>query len=131
MTPIINSIDEAMQIIGQLEDARAPGLCTMLDTLAARSSEAESVPALVARHAPGGFLRHIHLNDRNRRAPGQGDDTFIDVIRSLLVCGYGGYVTLEPFDHYPDGYAQAAWGLGYVRAALEAARTPSAAMPPP
>jgi sugar phosphate isomerase/epimerase len=122
MTPIINSIDEAIHIIGNLIDARAPGLCTMLDTLAARCSEAESVPDLIGRHAPNGFLRHIHLNDRNHRAPGQGEDTFFDVIRSLLVSGYRGYVTIEPFDYYPDGHAQAAWGLGFVRASLEAAR---------
>jgi D-psicose/D-tagatose/L-ribulose 3-epimerase len=119
LTPIINSIDEAMQIIGHLADARAPGLCTMLDTLAARNSEAESVPALIARHSPTGFLRHIHINDRNNRAPGQGDDSFVDVIQKLIFCGYNGYVTLEPFEYHPDGYAQAAWGLGYMRAALE------------
>ena len=52
--------------------------CSMRPT---RSGKALSVASRLAgplahRPLPTGRLAHIHLNDRNRRAPGQGSDRF-------------------------------------------------------
>ena len=113
----INSVAEAADIVRAIDN---PRLFTMVDTLAARNEERQPVPELLDQWLPTGLVRHIHLNDRNKLAPGQGADTFADVIASLVRGGYDRHVTIEPFEHVPDPKSQAGWGLGFVRGVLEA-----------
>ena len=117
-TSVVNTVDEALAII---DAARLPGLKTMLDTSSAGATEAEPLPALIERVWPGGGLVHVQLNDRNRRAPGQGTDRFAPILAALQRQGYGGWLAMEPFDYVPDGPGCAAWAIGYVRGLLEAA----------
>ena len=93
----------------------SPGLRTMVDCCAAGNGEAEPAAALVERWMPSGLLAHVHLNDRNRRAPGQGTDRFGPVLAALGRAGYGGWCAVEPFDYVPDGPGAAARAIGYLR----------------
>jgi D-psicose/D-tagatose/L-ribulose 3-epimerase len=65
-------------------------------------------------------VRHVHVNDRNGRAPGQGDDRFAPVIAALRAVDYAGDVGVEPFAYEPDGPTTAARAIGYLRGIEEA-----------
>jgi sugar phosphate isomerase/epimerase len=96
-----------------------PALRTMLDTCAAGNGEADSVVRLLERWVPTGLVAHVHLNDRNRRGPGQGEDRFGPVLAALRRTGYAGFCAVEPFDYMPDGPTSAARAIGYLRALQE------------
>jgi D-psicose/D-tagatose/L-ribulose 3-epimerase len=117
-TPIINTVAEAAAIV---RAAGLPALRTMLDTSSAGLAEAESPAALIERWWPTGLLAHVQLNDRNRRAPGQGDDAFAPVLAALARHGHRGWIAVEPFDYRPDGPGCAAFAAGYLRGLIEAA----------
>ena len=55
----------------------------MVDTLAASLMEAEPVADVIRKWMPSGLMQHIQLNDRNKRGPGQGHDTFAACDRGL------------------------------------------------
>ncbi|TCZ66075.1 sugar phosphate isomerase/epimerase family protein [Roseicella aquatilis] len=116
------SVAEAAAIVERIGH---PALRTMLDTCAAgqggEGGEAEAVPALLDRFLPTGLLHHIHLNDRNRRAPGQGEDRFGPILAALDRHGYAGLCGVEPFDYLPDGPGSAAFAAGYLRGVAERA----------
>ncbi len=92
----------------------------MVDCSAAASSEAESVPALLARWLPTGLVAHVHANDPNRRGPGEGSLAFGPIVKALREGGYEGVIGVEPFVYRPDGPAAAARAIGYLRGCLEA-----------
>jgi sugar phosphate isomerase/epimerase len=96
-----------------------PALRTMLDVCAAGNGEAEPAATLLDRHLPSGLVAHVHLNDRNRRAPGQGEDRFAPILAALRRHAYPGWCGVEPFDYRPDGPACAAFAAGYLRGMLE------------
>ena len=77
------------------------------------------LPALLERFVLSGDVVHVHLNDRNKRAPGQGNDRFGPVLATLRRIGYGGFCAVEPFDYVPDGPTSAARAIGYLRALEE------------
>jgi D-psicose/D-tagatose/L-ribulose 3-epimerase len=112
------TVAEAAAIVQRIGN---PALRTMLDTCSAGNGEADSVPALLERWMPSGLVAHIHLNDRNRRAPGQGADRFGPVLSALRATGYTGFAAVEPFDYIPDGPTSAARAIGYLRALQEPA----------
>jgi sugar phosphate isomerase/epimerase len=116
-TAIVNTVAEAAAIV---RAAGLPALRTMLDTSSAGLAEAEPVPALIDRWWPTGLLAHVQLNDRNRRAPGQGDDAFAPVLAALARHGHRGWIAVEPFDYRPDGPGCAAFAAGYLRGLIEA-----------
>lgn len=111
------TVEEAMEIVRRVGN---PALRTMLDVSAAGNGEAEPAADLLRRHMGSGLIAHVHLNDRNRRAPGQGSDRFAPVFAALRETGYRGFCAVEPFDHHPDGPACAARAIGYLRGLLEA-----------
>jgi sugar phosphate isomerase/epimerase len=115
-TAIVNTVAQAADIV---RAANLPSLRTMLDTSSAGLSEAEPLPALIDRWWPTGLLAHVQVNDRNRRAPGQGDDRFGPILDALARNGYGGWIAVEPFDYRPDGPGCAAFAAGYLRGLLE------------
>jgi sugar phosphate isomerase/epimerase len=115
-TDQVNSIGDAVALLRPLE---AAALGTMLDTKSAALAESSAPADLVAKWLPTGWLRHVQLNDRNRRAPGQGADRFAPVLAALVEGGYSGDIAVEPFDYRPDGAGCAAYAAGYVRGILE------------
>ncbi|MCO6414712.1 sugar phosphate isomerase/epimerase [Siccirubricoccus sp. KC 17139] len=106
------SLAEAVAIVARIGH---PALRTMLDVAAAGQGEAEPVATVLERFLPTGQLAHIHLNDRNRRAPGQGEDRFGPILATLQRHGYAGWCGVEPFDYLPDGPGCAAFAAGYLR----------------
>lgn len=114
-TDQVNTLAQAAALVRAIG---SPALATMLDTKSARLAESASPEALVAQWLPTGLLRHVQLNDRNRRAPGQGGDRFDAVLRALRAGGYEGDLAIEPFDYVPDGDGCAAFAAGYVRGVL-------------
>jgi sugar phosphate isomerase/epimerase len=115
-TNFVNTIEEAAAIVHAIGN---PALRTMLDTCSAVNTETETLDALVARWLPTGLIAHVHLNDANRRAPGQGAVLFGPVLAALRAQGYAGTAAIEPFEYVPDGPTCAARAIGYLRGLLE------------
>jgi sugar phosphate isomerase/epimerase len=114
----INTLAEANDVVRRIGN---PAFKTMVDTLAASLMEPEPVADAIRRWMPTGQMRHIQLNDRNKRGPGQGADKFAPVLRALRETGYGGWIAMEPFVYEPDGATCAARMIGYVQGLLEQA----------
>jgi D-psicose/D-tagatose/L-ribulose 3-epimerase len=113
---LINTLEEAAAIV---EAIGSRAVRTMLDTCAAARSEAAPIPELIDRFLPTGKIAHIHLNDPNRRGPGQGDLRFGPILAAVRRHEYPGICTVEPFVYEPDGPTCAARAIGYVRGLLE------------
>ena len=90
-----------------------------------REPATESLPVqeLCAKWIPQGLIGHIHVNDRNLRAPGQGTDRFLPLFEALRRLEYDGVVGVEPFDYFPDGLTAAARAIGYLRGIEEGLET--------
>jgi D-psicose/D-tagatose/L-ribulose 3-epimerase len=115
-TNFINTVGEAVRMV---EAIGSPAIRTMVDSCAASQSEAVPVAEVIDQWLPTGNVRHIHVNDPNRRGPGQGDLEFTSVFGTLVRHRYAGIVSVEPFDYHPNGPASAARAIGYVRGILE------------
>ena len=115
-TPLVNNLAEAAQLVAAIGN---PALRSMLDCCSAGKMEKETLPELVARWLPQGLIAHVQVNDRNRRGPGQGDDSFAPLLAALVRHGYSGDIAVEPFDYMPDGPGSAARAVGYLRGVLE------------
>ncbi len=118
---------EAADIV---REVGSPALRTMIDTRAAGWSENEPVERVLERGLVDGTVAHVHVNDRDRRAPGQGEDRFAPVLDVLLQQGYDGTVGIEPFVYEPDGPTAAARAAGYVQGLIEALAWRDATRPP-
>ncbi len=115
-TNYINSLQEAADLV---ERVGMPAFRTMIDVKAA-SREALTVPELFEKWSSTGIIGHVHVNDRNLRAPGQGTDRFFPLFAALRRLRYGGIVGVEPFDYFPDGPTAAARAIGYICGIQEA-----------
>ncbi len=115
-TNFINTLEEAADLVAGINRG---SFRTMLDTKAALGAESTSIRELVDYWVPKGLIAHVHLNDQNLRAPGQGEDRFFPVLDALVKNNYSGIVSVEPFDYHPNGIASAARSIGYLRGILE------------
>ena len=115
-----NFVTTVAEAVGVVEAVGQPALKTMIDTSAAAQMEELAVDALIDRWLPTGHIAHIQLNDRNRHAPGDGDDRFAPVLQALARQGWDKPVAVEPFVYRPDGPATAARAAGYLRGLAEA-----------
>lgn len=112
-TPVINTVAEAAALVRHIGN---PAFATMIDTCAAGLTE-PPVAGLIADWVPGGLIRHIHLNDTNRGAPGTGSDPFGAVVAALIAADWSKPVSIEPFRLDGDAANTFATGLATVRAA--------------
>lgn len=108
----VNTVAEAAAIVRAIAN---PAVRTMIDCSAAGRGEAQAVPDLIRHWLPTGLIGHIHLNDPNRRGPGEGELRFAPILRALAEGGYAGMAAVEPFVYEPDGPACAARAIGYLR----------------
>ena len=110
-------MEEAATIVRAIAN---PALRTMVDCAAAARGEPQAIPELLRHWLPTGLIAHVHLNDPNRRGPGEGPLAFAPILRTLADGSYAGMAAVEPFIYEPDGPACAARAIGYVRGLLEA-----------
>jgi D-psicose/D-tagatose/L-ribulose 3-epimerase len=116
-TDFITSVAEAVALI---KHADTPGLATMIDTHAAWLGEDAPPQDIVREFAQQGFIRHVHVNETNRKAPGQGDHSFLPLIQALINCNYVGFVSVEPFEYEPSGAVAAGVAIEYLRSQMKA-----------
>ena len=116
-TLVINTVAEAADLVRSIDQ---PSLRTMIDCSAAGLAETETIAELIDRWLPTGLIAHIHVNDPNRRGPGQGAMKFAPIISALKRHHYAGTIAVEPFDYFPDGSSVAAFSAGYLRGLGEA-----------
>jgi len=116
-TAFVTNLAEAEAIV---REVGSPALRTMFDARAARLGEHEPLESVLRRGLAATTIAHVHLNDRNRRGPGQGDDPFAGLVGVLLEHPFRGTVAVEPFDYLPDGPTAAARAAGYVQGLVEA-----------
>ena len=121
-TNFINNLQEARALVRAVD---SPSFKTMFDSRSARASEPVPPDRLLEEWLPTGHIAHVHLNDSNSRGPGEGEDSFSEILQVLFQHGYQGTVTVEPFLYEPDGKACAARSIGFIRGLIEALhRTP-------
>lgn len=111
-----NTLAEAAEVV---DAVGSPALSAMIDCASAAPTEVEPIPDLLRRHLPTGLIRHVHLNDPNRRGPGEGALRFKPILEALRALDYDGWMGVEPFVHEPSGPACAARAAGHVRALME------------
>ena len=111
----VHTVAEAAAIVRAVA---SPALRTMVDCAAAARAESQAIPELLRQWLPSGLIAHIHLNDPNRRGPGQGELAFAPILRTLSEGSYAGMAAVEPFVYEPDGPTCAARAIGYVRGVL-------------
>jgi D-psicose/D-tagatose/L-ribulose 3-epimerase len=117
-TAFINTVEEAIAVVDAIG---SPALKAMLDCCSASESESAPVAKVLERWLPTGNIGHLHVNDANKRGPGQGQLRFSEIIAVLKRGGYTGIIGVEPFVYEPDGPACAARAVGYLRGVMEAA----------
>lgn len=114
-TQYINTVDEAAALV---REVGLDGFQTMIDTSATARDGADPA-AVIAQHLPSGIIRHVHVNDPNRRGPGEGGLAFAPIVKALREGGYDGWLSAEPFIYLPDGPACAARAAGVLTTLLK------------
>lgn len=115
-TDHINTVEEAADIVKAIGNK---ALRTMIDCSSAAPTEPLSVADTIRRWLPTGIIAHVHLNDPNRRGPGEGELEFAPIFAALRETSYAGDFGIEPFVYIPDGPTCAARAIGYVRGVIE------------
>lgn len=104
-----NLVESADDAIRMMEDADLPNIKLMFDIF--HVLYRNEVPSDYI-YTMGENLKHIHISDYRRLAPGQGGLDFLPVMQALKDVGYDGYVTMEiGFDSravHPDSIARLA-----------------------
>jgi sugar phosphate isomerase/epimerase len=112
-TNFASTVEQAVALV---ERVRNPAFRTMIDTSAAAQAEAEPVADLIRHWVPTGHIAHVQLNDKNRGAPGMGDDPFAEIVKALFQTGWDRPAAIEPFRTCIDGTVTAAIGIATIRA---------------
>jgi sugar phosphate isomerase/epimerase len=106
---LLNTAQEAVEMIARIDH---PAFKLHLD-VKATSTESESAPALIRKHAAQ--MQHFHANDPNLRGPGFGKTDFVPIFQALRDIRYTGWVSVEVFDYSPDPETIARESLRYMK----------------
>ena len=88
-TNLIESADDAIELMRSVEHSNVK---LMFDTLHALYRD--ELPADYAR-AMGGDLVHVHVSDKNRVLPGEGQVDWVGLMQVLRECCFDGFITME------------------------------------
>jgi len=102
-----NTAAETLELIDRLDRGNV-GL--LLDVFHMNIEEA-SIPAAI--HSAGDRLRHFHIVDSNRWAPGFGHVDYAEITAALQAVGYEGWMSAEILPR-PDDYAAALQARAFV-----------------
>ena len=112
-----NLIDSCDDVIALMDAVDRPNVGAMFDTY--HTLYRNEVPTDYV-YRLGKRLKHVHLADVNRDAPGSGVVDYVSLIQALRDVGYGGYLAMEiGFNRRnvePDDMARRA--LAYVKSIL-------------
>ncbi len=86
---LIDRIDDTLELI---EEVGTPNLGVMFDTAHSLFRQEEAADWA---YTAGGFLKHIHMADKGRQAPGTSGYDFQPLMQALKDIEYSGYVTME------------------------------------
>lgn len=114
-TDFLNTCAQAEAVIAQVDH---PNFKLHMD-VKAQSSEAETVPDLIRRHARA--AGHFHAQDVNLQGPGMGDVDFGPILEALVASGYDRWVSVEVFDFSPGAEETARRSIACLREDLAAA----------
>jgi len=92
----MNTITETRSIV---DEVGADNLYVLADFFHVNIEDAALTDAL---RVAGDRLKHIHLADSNRQAPGTGHIDFLQVVRTLNDIGFTGYLSLDSVPALPD-----------------------------
>lgn len=92
----INNFDDALSVIGEVD---APNLGVLADFF---HMNIECVSICESLRDASDRVRHVHLADSNRLAPGCGHIDFSAVLRTLADIGFDGYMSLDCVPAKPD-----------------------------
>jgi sugar phosphate isomerase/epimerase len=115
-TNFLNTCAQAEAVIAQVGH---PNFKLHMD-VKAQSSEAESVPDLIRRHAR--TAGHFHAQDVNLQGPGMGEVDFGPILNALVDSGYDRWVSVEVFDFSPGAEETARRSIECLRKHLDAAQ---------
>lgn len=102
-TNFLNTIEETLEFIDAIG---APNVGLLADTFHMNIEEASMIKALMCA---GNLLRHVHMADSNRCAPGMGHTDFTPMIAALRQLGYRGYASAEILPSPDDDTAARNW----------------------
>jgi len=88
---VMNTAAEAMEYVNRVD---SPACQILLDTFHMNIEEDGFEQAI---RTAGDRLRHFHIGETNRRAPGRGRMAWDEIFRSLAAINYSGAITMEPF----------------------------------
>lgn len=113
--PECDFIQMASEAAHLVEEINYPNVRLMLD---AKSLSAEVRPPADTIRRYGNGIAHFHANDANRRAPGYGETDFYVIAKALHDVNYNGFVSVEPFDYWPNPHTLTRETLAYLRRAF-------------
>lgn len=109
----INFINTTAEGIAWMRRIGHPAFAIMLDVYHV-ALEDPSVPAAFVTAGRAGGLRHVHLCDGNRLAPGWGSLNLKDVLATLRAMDYRAWITVECLQR-PNGAAAVAQSGRYLQ----------------
>ena len=98
-TSLTNFMNDTQEGIAVARAMNHPAVKLVLDVKQI-SQETQTFEAAVDLALP--WLAHVHVNDANMHAPGEGDTDFTPIIRKLRAVGYEGLLSIEAFGFTDD-----------------------------
>lgn len=91
-TDVINTMEEAAKAVDRIGAAGVSGMFDFHNAV----SEKDSWRVLVERYYP--YIRHVHVNEVDGRAPGTGTSDYGPAWEVLKARGYEGWLSIEIFE---------------------------------
>lgn len=115
LTNFMNDTDEGIAVVRRMNH---PAVKLVLDVkqIARETRNFESALEIALP-----WLAHVHVNDANMQAPGEGDTDFLPIIKSLKDVGYGGVMSIEAFSFADDPKVVLTRSRKYLESIVDAA----------